>query len=156
MSKKFKTAEFGSISHGTMRTQDLIPTFCAELRALGHRSAELTRIESRYHRATNGRFGEDDSYLDGESAGFDLEFLFDCLDEHSPAYGYFGANMGDGSDYGFWLWEDFSEDFDGLKVEDLADVPDDYMGEILVINDHGNMTLYVKSSRKLREIWALV
>ena len=150
MSKKFKTAEFGSISHGTMRPEDLIPVFCAELRSLGHRSKELTRIEREFSKANT------ESYYESEDSLFDLEELFDMLNEHSPAYAYFGANMGDGSDYGFWLWEDFSEDFDGLKVEDLADVPDDYMGEILVINDHGNMTLYVKSSRKLREIWALV
>lgn len=50
-------------------------------------------------------------------------------------------------------WED---DFDGLKVSDLSEVPKDYRGEVAVVNDHGNVTLYVKSARKLTEIWSIV
>ena len=52
--------------------------------------------------------------------------------------------------------EGFDEDFDGLKVPDLSEVPAKYRGEVLDINDHGNMTLYVKTSRAMHEVWAIV
>ena len=47
-------------------------------------------------------------------------------------------------------------DFDGLKVSDTGDVPADYSGEVLHINDHGNMTLYSAERGKLTEIWSIV
>lgn len=43
-------------------------------------------------------------------------------------------------------------EFDGLAVADLSEVPADYRGTVLHVNDHGNATLYVKTARKLREI----
>lgn len=151
-----KKADFGSVSSGTMRNQDLIPAFCSELRSLGHRSKLLTRIESRFDRAINGEFGEDDEYFQNEVCYFDLKSLCDMLQEHAPQYAYFGSHPGDGADYGFWLSEEFESEYDGLKVDDLSKVSNDYRGEFLEINEHGNMTLYWKSSRKLTEIWSLV
>jgi len=153
---KFKIASFGSISHATMRNQDLIPRFASELRYLGHRSTELTAIESRFSRAMNGKHGESDSYFESEESAFDLEWLFDALNEHSPAYGYFGSHAGDGSDYGFWMDEDIQSNFDGLIVDDTSKIPAKYRGEILHLNDHGNVTLYFKNRLGLREIWAVV
>jgi len=44
-------------------------------------------------------------------------------------------------------------EYDFLKVvSDLSEIPADYRGEVLHINDHGNATLYIKSARKLKEI----
>lgn len=43
-----------------------------------------------------------------------------------------------------------------LKVGDLADVPKWFRGEVAVVNDHGNVTLYVKTSRGMREVWSVV
>jgi len=83
--------------------------------------------------------------------------LFYSLNEYAAPYFYFGSHPGDGSDYGFWLSEDMENEFDGLKVEDLSEVPKDYAGEVIVINDHGNMSLYHKArTQKPREIWAVV
>jgi len=141
------TAKLGTVSHGTMRPEDLIPDFCWELRYLGHRSSELTAIEKRSNKP---------EYYDTEEAMWDLETLFNMLDEHSPDGAYFGSHPGDGSDYGFWVDESIEWDFDGLKVNDLADVPRGYRGYVLVVNDHGNMTLYTKTARKLIEHWAVV
>jgi hypothetical protein len=153
-----KIASFGSISSGTMRPQDIMPDFIWELRHLGHRDKKLTIIENRVDRALNGQYGEDDAYFTDEQCSWDIESLTDMLNEHSPSYGYFGSHPGDGSDYGFWLSENFEYEYDGLKidVEDLDKVPSHYVGEILTVNDHGNMTLYWKSARKLKEIWAVV
>jgi hypothetical protein len=111
------------------------------------------------------------SYYESESAEYDLESLFDALGEYAAPYFYFGAHPGDGADYGFWLSEGWDDEFetawtaagnrcesriDHLKVSDLADVPVWFRGEVAVVNDHGNVTLYVKTSRSLREIWAVV
>jgi hypothetical protein len=151
-----KIASIGTVSNATMRNQDLIPSFCAELRYLGHRSKVLTGIEKRVNRALNGQYGERDTYFADEVASFDLESLFNMLEEHAPSYFYFGSHPGDGSDYGFWLSEDIEESFDGLKVDDTSEIPTDYNGEVLHCNDHGNLTLYFAKRGKLNEIWSIV
>jgi hypothetical protein len=119
-----------------------------------------------------------------EFEDIDLEQLFDALGEYSGPYFYFGAHPGDGADYGWWLSESWDEDFIcvtsqgpdnaytfatrrwvqfdknncdySLKVSDLAYVPTWFRGEVAVVSDHGNVTLYVKTSRTLREIWSVV
>jgi hypothetical protein len=96
-------------------------------------------------------------YFESDDVGYDLEDLFSCLDAHAAPYCYFGAHPGDGCDYGFWLREDFDQEFEGLKVDDLSDVPSIYRGEVLVVNDHGNMTLYNRGRNgRLTEIWGIV
>ncbi len=45
-----------------------------------------------------------------------------------------------------------SNEFTGLRVSDLSEVPARFRGLILHVNDHGNATLYLKTARKLREI----
>lgn len=148
----------GSVSSGTMRPEDLIPDFMWELKA---RAAEpgVPRKQRKAHmdlyREIDARM-ETEDYYDSEDADFDLEALFDALNAYAGPYFYFGAHPGDGSDYGYWLSEFFEEDFDGLKVSDLAEIPTKYRGEVLEVNDHGNMTLYVATSRGLREVWAIV
>ena len=44
---------------------------------------------------------EADWWNSDDAAGL-LESLFDTLDSYSPEGYYFGAHLGDGSDYGFW------------------------------------------------------
>jgi hypothetical protein len=82
--------------------------------------------------------------------------LFEALSEFAPPYGYFGAHPGDGADLGFWLDEFWEENFEGMRVSDLSEIPDDYTGEALVINDHGNATLYAVANGQYREIWSVV
>lgn len=134
----------GTISHGTMRPEDLIPTFTDWL--------ESQKPLRREHRKMLTAWKNEDEY-DGETF---LEDLFDALGEYAPPYFYFGAHPGDGSDYGYWLSDDFQNEFEGLQVEDLTDVPRGYTGEVLHVNDHGNMTLYRAVRGRLYEIWAIV
>ena len=150
----------GTVSSGTMREEDLIPDFCWELARLARQTGILPAKARKSHlalvRDIETRMEAED-YFESEDASYDLnEGLFDALNTYAAPYFYFGSHPGDGSDYGFWLGEMFDEDFDGLKVADLSEVPAKYRGEVLVVNDHGNMTLYVKTSRAMREVWAVV
>ena len=156
MKRKIKSYPLGTVSSGTMQERDLIPCFLDELEwqvRQGKKRGYLREI-NRIRRAADKDV--DDSYFHSEDASFDLEYLFDALNDFAAPYFYFGAHPGDGADYGYWLYEGMEYDFDGLKVSDLSEVPKEYRGEVLCINDHGNMTLFVKNSRGLKEIWSIV
>jgi hypothetical protein len=89
---------------------------------------------------------DDDPWWDSEDCSEFLNCtLWDALNEYAPPYCYFGAHEGDGSDYGFWPSWDYIEDcaHDGSikRVSDLSEVPDDYTGDVCIVNDHGNMTV---------------
>jgi hypothetical protein len=145
----------GTVSHATMNPEHLIPAFLDEL---GYQAGKSRKhaADRRFIREVNKRMDAKD-YYKSEEADYDLEELFDRLDGYSAPYFYFGAHPGDGSDYGFWLTEDIEDVFDGLTVSDLADVPRDYAGEVLLVNDHGNTSLYAKArTQEPREIWAIV
>ena len=85
-----------SISHGTMRTQDLIPAFLDVIRD----TPEYVPVR----KASPAAAMEDKEAGGWNSEGAEglLESLVDTLDSYSPEGYYFGAHLGDGSDYGFW------------------------------------------------------
>lgn len=162
-----KYASLGSISHGTMREEDLLGTFADELEDHVQRNAEAWCIdEGRAQRGNLLAIVNDaretlECLENGEPRGDDapevLETLFDALQTFAPPYVYFGAHPGDGSDYGYWVSEGLEDEFDGLKVSDLSEVPDDHEGEVLHVNDHGNVSLYVADGKGgLSEVWAVV
>lgn len=79
--------EPGSISHGTLITQELVDTFIAEILDADKRLKYECKLEACWSE-------EEMEYL--------LEELFDVLNEEAPEGYYFGAHWGDGSDFGFW------------------------------------------------------
>lgn len=92
-----KTADFtGTISHATMRPQDLIPAFMDILREFHPESAKASGI------VIPDGLEDESPWWQSEEAMWTLEDLFDCLDEIAPDGYYFGAHPGDGCDYGFW------------------------------------------------------
>lgn len=106
-----RTADVGTVSHGTMRTRDLIDAFTQHLRwlyglnevyprtgTLHARSRELID-EMRRVRVS---YADRDDYYESEAACDHLDALFEILNEYAPPGHYFGAHEGDGSDYGFW------------------------------------------------------
>ncbi len=158
----------GSVSTATMRPEDLIPTFVANL----YHSAKVSRANGHCHtigdvsakrRKEHVKLVADiearmeaDGYYESDKAQYDLEALFNALEEYAAPYFYFGSHPGDGADYGYWLPEGWEEGFEGLKVSDTSEIPTSYRGEVIHVNDHGNVTLYAKSARKLVEIWSVV
>lgn len=91
----------GSISHGTLRTEDLLQAFADTLENLDPTDKYFALI--REARAVDPD-SETASYLVNEE-------LYDALNDLAPEGTYFGAHPGDGSDFGFWPveeWEDES------------------------------------------------
>ena len=162
-----RPAHLGSICWGTHRPEDLLPAFADTLESLlklqsrRFKRAEYRKIIQEARKLARdypAKAEADQMAADMEYSEFMMETLFNAIQEFAPAYCYFGANEGDGADFGFWvLWQSIEHDFDGLKVKDLAEVPKGYRGEVLNVNDHCNAALYVVNSRgKFREIWGVV
>jgi hypothetical protein len=145
-----------------MRPEDLIPAFSDELRELDTEGeyADLIMEASGLMDLWCETDDEEEHESDEGRSSDILEELFDALDSFSPPYCYFGASKGDGACYGWWVSLDSLEDDcrygEVLKVSDLAQVPDDYTGMILEVNDHGNATLYTAVNGKLEEVWGVV
>ena len=104
----------GTVSHGTMRPQDLIPQFLRAIAVIAHAKpagfnynhAAALQV-AHLHSVPNWVVDEGDScpWWDEEESGWLLETLFEGLASVAPEGYYFGAHPGDGSDYGFWKGE---------------------------------------------------
>jgi hypothetical protein len=146
-----------------MRARDLLPAFADVLERL-NKTAQGGVSGGNTNAIEDARNVTD---FDSEDASEAVYELMEYLNEYAPAYGYFGAHPGDGSDYGFWLHEDFRQMIvdDGGSVGDELPSKRTESGEFLVVNDHGNCTLYawnpVKNTQFIhdqswREVWAIV
>lgn len=152
-------ADIGSVSSGTLRKVDLLTAFADEL------DAQLKRQNKSYPRATYrkllreayklNRNSNSDNFSDEVDAV--LDELENALGDFAPPYCSFGSHPGDAADFGYWIHDDIQADFDGALVSDLSELPRSHRGEVLLVNDHGNMTLYTVNSRRvLREVWTTV
>jgi hypothetical protein len=109
----------GTISHGTLRPQDLIPAFMDALCYLDRKQylemvIELGEIgcpigiavvASGYVEGIDAT--DDHPWWDGEDASYLLnETLYDSLNGLAQDGFYFGSHPGDGSDFGFWQHEE--------------------------------------------------
>lgn len=88
MKKLDTTYKNVSLSHATMREEDLIPCFVDFLKDKhpNFKDIGLNKIE----------YGTEDSYY------FLNEDILNAMNEIAPEGCYFGSHPGDGSDYGFW------------------------------------------------------
>jgi len=85
-----------SVSHGTLREQDLIPAFEGVLDAAG---VEYDRPQAVDKLLESQPLTDEEM----EEIGFYLnETLFDLLNGIAPEGTCFGSHEGDGSDFGFW------------------------------------------------------
>lgn len=98
-----------SLSHATMRPEDLIPTFMFFLEE--HNPKVAAQLTSSYsgegwpYSQAGLAFGEFDD-TQTELSEYLLDDLFNALNNIAPEGTYFGAHPGDGADYGFWTVED--------------------------------------------------
>jgi hypothetical protein len=151
------TLDIGSVSSGTLLTEDLLDSFSWEVERIAKTgdadAAQLLRDISKWQ--------------DGENEGGDVndegsELVADCIDllnEYCPPYCYFGTHPGDGADFGCWPIE-----IEEIREQGVVDVSDpselDDLApeetEALFVNDHGNVTLYARSANGWREVWSIV
>jgi len=146
----------GSISTGTLRTEDLLDAFASELERLdsGHSALQLIS------RAKDGVYTVAAGLMEQEDAPTVVDELQDALSELAPPHVYFGSLEGreapllrlqvvhrqraqhpDGADFGFWPELDFG--FCTLRAGDSDDERvDDDCGIIIHVNDHGNVAVY--------------
>ena len=109
--------ELGTLIHGTLRNEDLLPAFRNELHNLSDGQHPLVELFDRTV--------ETEPWLDWYSVDIrladiapeDQEYaselvndLMDALNEYAPTGYYFGSIEGDGSDFGFWADEEDDED----------------------------------------------
>ena len=153
MARKPYQARIGSISHGTMRTDDLLYAFVGELDG----DYRLPRAIRNLVREANAWLRRDDDKRDDEAGSELVNDLQDALNELAPPYVYFGTIEGDGSDFGFWPALDSIQDaIADNELPRAGDVPKNYTGLAIDVNDHGNVTLfrYVRGKRSI--VWDCV
>ena len=120
----------GSISHGTLRHEDLLGTFADSLR--NYAAIQPQRNETHIERANEAQAMADllasGEPFDADRIGSLMEELFDALDSYSPAGHHFGAHEGDGSDFGWWPNE---EEMDGWEEREAkASDPEEETAEV--------------------------
>jgi hypothetical protein len=154
--------QLGSISTGTLRTEDLLPAFTYTMGELTHDPVSNT---SKYPTEAMANLWDkaihligtdqvrghlyDGWTIDPEASGVDdlLKDLADALNELCPPFVYFGTLEGDGADFGFWPDFDAVDESCARKHHRCTHNPE--TGEIVLedesvivqVNDHGNVTV---------------
>lgn len=130
-------ATVGSISHGTLRTEDLLEAFRSELDYISNVQAHRETLDAVTAFQTAASYYPE--LYETETASEILECLTSYLEELAPAYCYFGAHEGDGSDFGFWPSREAIEELPRIQNVEGEDVPAE---DHAYVNDHGNVTVY--------------
>ena len=142
--------QLGSISTGTLRTEDLLPAFTYTMGELTHSPISNT---SKYPNEAMANLWDEAIHLigtdqwwtiDPEDSGVDglLNDLTDALNELCPPFVYFGTLEGDGADFGFWPDIETIQEIVNIAECDASQgisCPDD--GVIIQVSDHGNVTV---------------
>ena len=147
--------QLGSISTGTLRTEDLLEAFANTLQQF-NRTHPLLGEYLDIH--------ANDAWDSDKAADLLNEGFFNALQEICPPFVYFGTLEGDGADFGFWPDMDslnealqpgrkFAEyqraDMPFPKGESI--LPGD--GVIVHVSDHGNVTVM---DMERNVIWSVV
>jgi hypothetical protein len=153
----------GTVSHATLRNEDLLEAFAGELESC------LERVGKN---EAHSKLVEEASSVDPDDEGACdvVQDLMDALEEYAPPFCYFGAHPGDGSDFGWWVSMEAVEaarrDGELPSGDELPECGSREEGQFLVVSDHGNATLYLAHSGGLagfdsegsrwREVWGIV
>jgi len=157
----------GSISHGTLRAQDLFDAFLheAKQRFPKHQTVK-DALEAALDTVTE--YGDDETvrYSVHYSENFAelVNELQELLDTELHPFWHFGSHEGDGSDFGYWVnhWSlgDACSDGEVIATQDLSHVKfargkhplrvdgtESDASYVAVVNCHGNTTLYTATGR---------
>ena len=149
-------AEFqlGSISTGTLRTEDLLQRFADTLKACGSTSNEIANAYDFVN-----AIEPEDNPEGNPDAQLIMDLLWEALEAMCPPFIYFGTHPGDGADFGFWpdmdrlneelQWE--RDHYPDDSVPDELTLDDD--GVIVQVSDHGNVTVM---DMERNVIWSVV
>lgn len=156
-----KPASLGSISHGTLRTEDLLSAFISELEWQMSRNGEyFSRAENIGERDNLANligeaqdcFSEDGNEIDeakeDEASELVNETLPNVLNGFAGPYQYFGTHEGDGSDFGYWPDMQAIEDLPTYDDTDAAKEAGE-TGDFRVVSDHGNVEIYSSSGESI-------
>lgn len=142
----------GTISHGTLRSEDLAFAILDSLKSQGFDMESTLANELAAIATSEGRDEEHDWEV--------IHDGIDALNEFVPPFCYVGTHEGDGSDLGVWISEYAIQDaiHDGevktiADPSELDDIRDD-CDFALFANDHGNMTLFDAETQET--IWSVV
>ena len=145
-----RTIAIGTLIHGTLRDEDLLPAFADELERVAFPPPSDEPFTSLLDDARHPETTITDTY----TAADIVHDLMDALQDYAPVHMYFGAIEGDGADFGWWP----SLDFDGCDMRSVpmnngSDSIDVTCGIYIHTNDHGNVTV---SELRGAVIWAAV
>ena len=172
--------QIGTVSEGTLRTDDLVDAFESTLRMYAPEA--LAQIEAEHGDAG---FSADGEIEDKDAADAYLSALTEALEMLAPSYAYFGTTDGDGACFGFWpdivSAETDARYQDGIlkiaagdqRPTDVCCTPRQQGGAnhgsgcplasiryILEVTDHGNASLYdiahVPANFTGDEVWGIV
>lgn len=147
-----KYLPFGTISHGTLKTEDIIEAAINSLAEVApKRAKEMGEAVDKLREETKG-----DPYSNGAIEEFLHEELFQAMEAYLRPYFRFGSHEGDGSDIGVWL--DHESLDEAIREGDVWDTrkgdhPRVSWAHKLVVSDHGNMTLYYRNGK---QAWGIV
>jgi len=96
---KIDKLEIGTVSHGTLRPEDLAPAFYLYATDMG--VPDVFDWNDDVEAIRDGTYtGDPSEVIDG---------LIDAITADLPEFLHFGAHEGDGSDYGVWGEADYDE-----------------------------------------------
>ena len=145
-------ATVGSISHGTLKIDDLLEAFGWELQHIEGATAEHLALANEARQLAHAyTFADSDETEDEADRANDLvDKLTEALNELAPAYCYFSAHEGDGSDFGFWPSMEAIEELP--RVSDPSEVEKHLGEDCAFVNDHGNVTVYSANGAVILEL----
>ena len=143
--------QLGSISTGTLKTEDLLEAFLPYLNKENEHAQEAQAVLERIATDTwPPGIDNLEQYLTEFNTSELLDIIMAELQELCPPFIYFGTHPGDGADFGFWPDMDrlneelhFASNVCGDKlIRDCACDDENCDDGILVnVSDHGNVTV---------------
>ena len=135
-----QAVQLGSISTGTLRTEDLLDAVIGEADYLFGADYLDTHKDSNDWIIKPLIDAKAVTDYDSEDAGYILDDLIDALNEYAPPHVALGMHPSDGADLGWW-----AGDFDGCDTVPVGQGPngegtfvDKDCGLYVEVNDHGN------------------